>query len=96
LRFQGHRGCSFRFQYPGEGPLKPADFSGGEATVAPKLQSLGFEVVRLGEDWSQLDKALVLCKVEIKGQEIEYGGGKWAASQLRVIEELGEVAITVD
>jgi hypothetical protein len=33
--------------------LKPSDFSGGEATVVPKLQSLGFEVVRIGEDWSQ-------------------------------------------
>lgn len=46
-------GASFGFQYPAEGPLKSADFSGGEATVAPKLQSLGFEVVRIGEDWSQ-------------------------------------------
>jgi hypothetical protein len=46
-------GAAFGFQYPGEGPLKPADFSGGEATVAPKLQSPGFEVVRIGEDWSQ-------------------------------------------
>jgi hypothetical protein len=46
-------GAAFGFQYPGEGPLKPADFSGGEATVAPKLQSLGFEVLRIGEDWSQ-------------------------------------------
>lgn len=43
------------FQYPGEGPLKPSDFSGGEATVAPKLQSLGFEAIRIGEDWSQLE-----------------------------------------
>jgi hypothetical protein len=46
-------GAAYGFQYPGEGPLKPADFSGGAATVAPKLQSLGFEVVRIGEDWSQ-------------------------------------------
>ncbi|WP_289914438.1 hypothetical protein [Janthinobacterium sp. SUN120] len=33
--------------------MEPADFSGGEATVAPKLQSLGFEAARIGEDWSQ-------------------------------------------
>lgn len=46
-------GAAFGFQYPAEGPLKPADFSGGEATVTPKLQSLGFEVVRIGDDWSQ-------------------------------------------
>ncbi|WP_448255146.1 hypothetical protein [Ottowia oryzae] len=44
-------GAAFGYQFPQEGPLKPADFSGGEATVAPKLQRLGFEVVRIGEDW---------------------------------------------
>ena len=38
-------------------------------------------------------KTLVLCKVEIKGKEIECGGEKWAASQLRVIAELAPVAI---
>lgn len=46
-------GAAYGFQYPDEGPLKPADFSAGEATVALKLQSLGFEVVRIGEDLSQ-------------------------------------------
>lgn len=46
-------GAAYGFQYPDEGPLNSAHFSGGEATVAPKLQSLGFEVVRIGEDWSQ-------------------------------------------
>lgn len=45
-------GAAFGFEHPEEGPLKPADFSGGEATVVPKLQALGFEVLRVGEDWS--------------------------------------------
>jgi hypothetical protein len=45
-------GAAFGHQFPEEGPLKPGDFSGGEATVVPKLQSLGFEVVKIGEDWS--------------------------------------------
>lgn len=45
-------GAAFGHQFPEEGPLKPADFSGGEATVVTKLQSLGFEVVRIGEDWT--------------------------------------------
>jgi len=45
-------GVAYRHQFPEKGPLRPADFSGGEATVVPKLQSLGFEVVRIGEDWS--------------------------------------------
>ena len=46
-------GVAYGFQYPTKGPLRPSDFSGGEATVVPKLQSLGFEVVRIGEDWTQ-------------------------------------------
>lgn len=46
-------GAAYGYQYPDEGPLKPADFSGGEATVVPKLLNLGFEIVRIREDWSQ-------------------------------------------
>ncbi len=38
-------------------------------------------------------KRLVLCEVEIKGREIEYGDGKWAASQLCVISELAPVTV---
>jgi hypothetical protein len=45
-------GVAYGYQFPEKGPLRPADFSGGEATVVPKLQSLGFDVVRIGEDWS--------------------------------------------
>lgn len=52
LQTKAVAGAAFGHQFPLEGPLKPADFSGGEATVVPKLQRLGFEVVRIGEDWS--------------------------------------------
>lgn len=45
-------GAAFGHQFPARGPLKASDFSGGEATVMAKLQSLGFEIVRVGEDWS--------------------------------------------
>jgi Domain of unknown function (DUF3883) len=45
-------GAAYGHQFPQDGPLKAEDFSGGEATVVPKLQSLGFEVARIGEDWS--------------------------------------------
>jgi hypothetical protein len=37
-------------------------------------------------------KKLILCEVEIRGREIEYGDCKWAASQLRVISELPSIA----
>ena len=46
-------GVAFGKQYPEEGALRHSDFVGGDATVAPKLQSLGFEMVRIGEDWSR-------------------------------------------
>ncbi|MDA8094896.1 MAG: DUF3883 domain-containing protein [Betaproteobacteria bacterium] len=46
-------GVAFGRQFPEEGPLSPEEFSGGEATVVPKLRALGFEVVKVGEDWSQ-------------------------------------------
>lgn len=45
-------GVAYGHQFPEEGALTPSDFSGGEATVQRRLQSLGFEVVRIGEDWS--------------------------------------------
>lgn len=38
-------GAAHRYQFPNQGPLKPTDFSGGEATVQRKLEELGFEVV---------------------------------------------------
>lgn len=45
-------GAAFGHQFPQHGPLKSSEFSEGDATVVTKLQSLGFEVVRIGEDWS--------------------------------------------
>lgn len=45
-------GAAFGFEHPSEGPLAAADFSGGEATVVPKLHALRFETVKVGEDWS--------------------------------------------
>lgn len=45
-------GAAYGHQFSEEGPLRAADFSGGETTVVPKLRSLGFDVIRIGEDWS--------------------------------------------
>ena len=53
LRFQGDRGCCLREAIPQSRRPGAEDFSGGEATVVPLLQSLGFEVHRIGEDWSE-------------------------------------------
>lgn len=45
-------GVAFGYQFPNEGPLKASDFSGGEATVVAKLESLEFQTIRIGEDWT--------------------------------------------
>jgi hypothetical protein len=38
-------------------------------------------------------KVLVLCEVEVQGKQIQYSGGKLAATRLRVIRELAPVTI---
>lgn len=45
-------GAAYGYEFPGEGSLKAADFSGGEATVERLLTALGFQVVRVGQDWT--------------------------------------------
>ncbi len=37
-------GAAVGKQFPGEGPLKASDFSGGEATVKAKFEQLGFQI----------------------------------------------------
>lgn len=46
-------GAAFGYQFPDRGPLKSADFNGGENTVQRKLEELGFTVERIGETWSR-------------------------------------------
>ena len=59
-------GAAYGFQFPEEGPLRPSDFSGGDATVAHLLKSLGFEVTGS----SALD-AVVTARREWSRQEVE-------------------------
>lgn len=46
-------GVAFGKQFPNQGALAEEDFSGGEMTVVPLLQALGFDVMRVGEDWTE-------------------------------------------
>lgn len=67
---KGIVGAAFGYQFPEEGPLAAADFSGGEATVLPTLQRLGFEVIRIGEDWNAEEvQATVAAYFEMLGLE---------------------------
>lgn len=45
-------GAAFAHRHAGAAALSASEFSGGMQTVVAKLQALGFEVVRVGEDWS--------------------------------------------
>jgi MoxR-like ATPase len=38
-------GAAVGFEHPDRGPLTSAEFSGGEATVKPKMEELGFQIV---------------------------------------------------
>ncbi|WP_177331713.1 DUF3883 domain-containing protein [Pseudomonas sp. NBRC 111123] len=48
-------GVAFGKQFPNQGALAAEDFSGGEMTVVPLLQTLGFVVMRVGEDWTEAE-----------------------------------------
>jgi putative restriction endonuclease len=48
-------GAAHGYAFPAQGPLRAADFSGGEATVARKLEQLGFTVER-GAHTARLDR----------------------------------------
>jgi hypothetical protein len=67
-------GVACGLQNPAQGALQSSEFSGGEATVASKLRELGFEVVRVGDDWTgdELDQIvsdyLAMLTFELVGQ----------------------------
>ena len=55
-------GVAHGYDRPDLGPLRPQDFSGGEATVARHLESLGFNVENYarGIPWAEEERILVL------------------------------------
>lgn len=68
-------GAAYGYAFPGQEALGAGDFSGGEATVEHLLTTLGFEVVRIGQDWSREEvEATVqdyfqMLRLEASGQE---------------------------
>lgn len=71
-------GVAVGYQFPGDGGLQAAQFSGGTSTVVRRLQTLGFEVKQLvaiaGDDWRQSEVELVvsdylaMLMLELAGQ----------------------------
>jgi hypothetical protein len=53
--------AALKHQFPELEGLRASDFSGGEATVAPLLERLGYRVVRVGSDWSRREVELIVA-----------------------------------
>jgi Domain of unknown function (DUF3883) len=57
-------GVAYGFQFPLEGPLRAAQFSGGTGTVVRRLTELGFPVrsldAKAGEDWRRDEVELIV------------------------------------
>lgn len=59
-------------------------------------QDLAIETTRQGRTFARCvseGKTLVLRTVEVAGRVVEYDSGKRAASRLRILHEIGQVAI---
>jgi hypothetical protein len=68
---------AFGIQHPDRGTRRPRDFSGGEGTVVPTLESLGFKLLDLGAghlepDWD-VEPGERLRRVHVHDR---YGGGR--------------------
>lgn len=86
-------GAAIGYQFPEYGPLASGDFSGGDATVAPLLQGLGFAVRHLAseqsfEDWTLLEVELIVADylamltLELTGQRYNKTAHRLALMQL--------------
>lgn len=53
-------GAAHGFDFPDRGPLRPDDFSGGDATVRKTLDHLGFAVEKVGPGWTEEERILAL------------------------------------
>lgn len=62
-------GAAYGLQFPEQGPLRPKDFSGGQATVVRALRGLGFELMDVAAEpasnkeraWSRHENELIVA-----------------------------------
>jgi hypothetical protein len=64
-------------QFPASGPLAASEFSGGEATVKAKLESLGFDLISI-RDESERGSPEIKAWAEITSLEHGHGGQGWS------------------
>src|SRR5262245_19523249 len=61
-------GVAFKYQFPDRGPLEHSEFSGGEASVVPLLEGLGFKVQTIGETAEPTKTTITAEDVELLRQ----------------------------
>ncbi len=87
-------GVAFGYQFPEQGALKPGEFSGGDATVVPLLQSLGFQVIHkssanAGEDWTRREVELIVADyLDMLTRELTGQRYNKSAHRKRLLEHL--------
>lgn len=87
-------GVAFKYLPPAFEALKPADFSGGDATVVPLLQSLGFKVIHkssttAGEDWTRREVELIVADyLDMLMRELTGQRYNKTAHRKRLLEQL--------
>jgi hypothetical protein len=81
-------GAAYGYQFPSEGPLRPRDFSGGDATVVRLLRQLGFSLVddESAEDivhsaWAHYENELIVADY-LKMLSLELAGQKYNKAKL--------------
>ena len=75
-------GAAFGYQHPERGPLTSDAFAGGEATVKPRLEGLGFVVVEDGEPATRVARAWWVNQGLTFDQE-RAGGYVWAPQRAK-------------
>jgi len=77
-------GAAYGYQYPDRGSLTSDDLSDGEEIVECKLQELGYEVVRIGQDWSR-DEIEAAVADYLEMLELEARGEPFNKAQRNVL-----------
>ncbi|WP_285361443.1 DUF3883 domain-containing protein [Pseudomonas sp. fls2-241-TYG-175] len=69
-------GVAYGKQHLNEEALTAKAFSGGEKTVVPTLEALGYEVIRIGTDWSEAEVDAAVAEyfrmLQLEAEETRY------------------------
>ncbi|HTX34983.1 MAG TPA: hypothetical protein VME43_08175 [Bryobacteraceae bacterium] len=79
-------GAAHGYQFPEKGPLRAAEFSGGDATVKAKLEQLGFAVESTAADMSPVSRP------QYTSTSLQIGAA-YTREQLRALFEITDATL---